>query len=121
MTPEDHRRVDAHAADETCWTISAFLCEIVERVVRRLLEAEIHTTSVAAPYEHSATRSGHRNCHMPRILKTPVGTLNLLVLASRPIARALRSGGPSSSLEVLLVLSRDASVPLWSATLRLSP
>ena len=37
----------------------------------------------AAPYERSTTRTGHRNGHKPRLLRTRVGTLNLLVPQDR--------------------------------------
>jgi putative transposase len=33
----------------------------------------------AAPYERAEKRTGHRNGHKPRTLRTRVGTLNLLV------------------------------------------
>ena len=37
----------------------------------------------AAPYERNASRTGHRNGHKPRTLRTRVGTLNLLVPQDR--------------------------------------
>ena len=61
----------------------AFLKEIVERVLQELLEAEMTEHIGAAPYERSATRSGHRNGYKPRTLRTRVGTLNLLVPQDR--------------------------------------
>ena len=60
-----------------------FLREIVEKVVQQLLEAEMTEHIGAAPYERSATRSGHRNGYKPRALRTRVGTLNLLVPQDR--------------------------------------
>ncbi len=60
-----------------------FLHEIVERVVQQLLEAEMTEHIGAAPYERSATRTGHRNGCKPRTLRTRVGTLNLLVPQDR--------------------------------------
>jgi transposase-like protein len=60
-----------------------FLCEIVERVVQQLLEAEMTEHIGAAPYERVEGRTGHRNGHKPRMLRTRVGTLNLLVPQDR--------------------------------------
>jgi putative transposase len=79
----DHRRVDAHMAQEILLDDPDFLREIVERVVQQLLEAEMTEHIGAAPYERSATRSGHRNGYKPRALRTRVGTLNLLVPQDR--------------------------------------
>ncbi len=47
----------------------AFLKEIVERVLQELLEAEMTEHIGAAPYERSATRSGHRNGYKPRMME----------------------------------------------------
>jgi putative transposase len=60
-----------------------FLRGIVERVAQQLLEAEMTEHIGAAPYERSATRSGHRNGYKPRTLRTRVGTLNLLIPQDR--------------------------------------
>jgi transposase-like protein len=60
-----------------------FLKEIVERVLQELLEAEITDHVGAAAYERSEARTGHRNGHKPRTLRTRVGTLNLLVPQDR--------------------------------------
>src|SRR5918995_977524 len=57
--------------------------EIIERVVQQVLEAEMTEHIGAAPYERSATRTGHRNGYKPRALRTRVGTLNLLVPQDR--------------------------------------
>jgi len=87
----DHRRVDAQMAQEILLDDPAFLREIVEKVVQQLLEAEMTEHIGAAPYERSATRSGHRNGYKPRALRTRVGTLNLLVpqdLKKAPSPRA---------------------------------
>jgi putative transposase len=48
-----------------------------------MLEAEITEHIGAAPYERSVTRTGHRNGHKPRTLRTRVGTLNLAVPQDR--------------------------------------
>jgi putative transposase len=80
---KDHRRVDAHMAQEILLDDPAFLGEIVERVVQQLLEAEMTEHIGAAPYERSVTCTGHRNGYKPRTLMTRVGTLNLLVPQDR--------------------------------------
>lgn len=61
----------------------SFLREIVERVVRDLLEMEMTEHIGAAPYERAERRTGHRNGYKPRSLRTRVGTLNLLVPQDR--------------------------------------
>ena len=57
-----------------------FLHEIVERVLKVLLEAEMTQHIGAAPHECTNAREGHRNGCKLRTLRTRVGTLNLLVL-----------------------------------------
>jgi transposase-like protein len=79
----DHRRLDAELAQGVLLDDPGFLKEIVERVVQELLEAEISEHIGAAPYERNATRTGHRNGHKRRTLRTRVGTLNLLVPQDR--------------------------------------
>ncbi len=79
----DHRRVDVHMAQEAVLDDPGFLREIVERVVQQLLEAEMTEHIGAAPYERVEGRTGHRNGHKPRMLRTRVGTLNLLVPQDR--------------------------------------
>src|SRR3954466_14164122 len=79
----DHRRVDAQMAQEILLDDPAFLREIVERVVQQILEAEMTEHIGAASYERSEKRTGHRNGHKPRTLRTRVGTLNLLVPQNR--------------------------------------
>jgi putative transposase len=80
---KDHRRVDAPLAQEVLLDDPAFLREIVERVVQQVLEAEMTEHIGAAPYERGEGRTGHRNGHKPRTLRTRVGTLNLLVPQDR--------------------------------------
>jgi putative transposase len=80
---KDHRRVDVQMAQEVLLDDPAFLREIVERVVQQLLEAEMTEHIGAAPYERGQGRTGHRNGHKPRALRTRVGTLNLLVPQDR--------------------------------------
>jgi transposase-like protein len=60
-----------------------FLREVLERVLQEMLEAEMTHHIGAAPYERSATRTGHRNGYKPRTLRTRVGTLKLLVPQDR--------------------------------------
>jgi transposase-like protein len=60
-----------------------FLREIVERVLQQLLEAQMDQHVGAAPYERSESRTGQRNGYKPRMLRTRVGTLNLLVPQDR--------------------------------------
>ncbi len=60
-----------------------FLREIVERVVQGILEAEMEAHIGAAPYERNKERRGQRNGYKPRMLRTRVGTLNLLIPQDR--------------------------------------
>ncbi len=80
---KDHRKVSAQIAQGILLEDPDFLREIVERVLQEMLEAEMTEHVGAAPYERSATRTGHRNGHKPRTLRTRVGTLNLLVPQDR--------------------------------------
>jgi len=80
---KDHRRVDARMAQEVLLDDPGFLREVVERVVQQVLEAEMTEHIGAAPYERAEGRTGHRNGHKPRALRTRVGTLNLLVPQDR--------------------------------------
>src|SRR5919106_3759992 len=80
---KDHRRVDVELAQEVLLDDPDFLREIVERVLQELLEAEMTEHIGAAPYERTEKRTGHRNGHKPRALRTRVGTLNLLVPQDR--------------------------------------
>jgi putative transposase len=79
----DHRRVDAQLAQGIMLDEPGFLREIVQRVLQELLEAEMTEHIGAAPYERSVTRKGQRNGYKPRMLRTRVGTLNLLVPQDR--------------------------------------
>jgi putative transposase len=80
----DHRRADTRMAQQDALLDDAgFLREIVERVLQEVLEAEMTEHVGAAPYERSAARSGQRNGHKPRTLRTRVGTLNLSVPQDR--------------------------------------
>ncbi len=79
----DHRKVDAESVQGALLDDPSFLHEIVGRVVQELLEAEMTEHIGAAPYERVEGRTGHRNGHKPRTLRTRVGTLNLLVPQDR--------------------------------------
>jgi transposase-like protein len=61
----------------------SFLKEILEQVIQELLETEMTQHIGAAPYERAENRTGRRNGHKPRTLRTRVGTLNLLVPQDR--------------------------------------
>jgi putative transposase len=80
---KDHRRVDVQMAQEVLLDDPGFLREICERVVQQVLEAEMTEHIGAAPYERGEGRTGHRNGHKQRALRTRVGTLNLLVPQDR--------------------------------------
>ena len=60
-----------------------FLREIVEQVIQGFLEAEMEAHIGAAPYERNKERRGQRNGYKPRMLRTRVGTLNLLIPQDR--------------------------------------
>ncbi len=79
----DHRRLDAQSVQGVLLDDPGFLREIVQRVLQEVLEAEMTEHVGAAPYERVEGRTGHRNGHKPRALRTRVGTLNLLVPQDR--------------------------------------
>jgi putative transposase len=80
---KDHRRLDAQLVQEVMLDDPAFLRELVERVVQQILEVEMSEHIGAAPYERAQGRTGHRNGHKPRTLRTRVGALNLMVPQDR--------------------------------------
>jgi putative transposase len=80
---EDHRRFAEEVAQGILLDDPAFLKEIVERVIQELLEAEMTEHIGAAPYERTTGRTGRRNGHKRRTLRTRVGTLNLSVPQDR--------------------------------------
>jgi putative transposase len=79
----DHRRPGVEIAQGVMLDDPDFLREIVERVLQELLEAEMTEHIGAAPHERTDARKGHRNGYKPRMLRTRVGTLNLLVPQDR--------------------------------------
>ena len=60
-----------------------FLRGLVERVVQQVLQAEMTSFLGADSYERNAERRGWRNGFKPRVLKTRVGKLELLVPKDR--------------------------------------
>jgi Transposase, Mutator family len=70
----DHRKPEVAAAQERLLDEADFLREIVQRVLQEVLEAQMTEHIGAAPYERTDARKGHLNGHMPRALKTRVGT-----------------------------------------------
>ncbi|MBC7333985.1 MAG: transposase [Actinobacteria bacterium] len=60
-----------------------FLKNIIQKLFQDILEEEMETYIGAKKYERSENRSGHRNGYKPRMLKTRVGTLYLLVPQDR--------------------------------------
>jgi transposase-like protein len=56
---------------------------LVERVVQEVLETESTRFLEAEPYERTRERRGYRHGYKPRLLKTRVGTLELLVPKDR--------------------------------------
>jgi len=81
--PTDLRRVDVELAQEVLLDDPDFLREIVERVLKEILEAQMTEHVRAAAYERTERRAGQRNGYKPRTLRTRVGTLNLLVPQDR--------------------------------------
>jgi putative transposase len=93
----DHRRVDAELVQEVLLDDPGFVREIVERVVQQILEAEMTEHQGAAPYERVEGRTGRRNGHKPRALRTRVGTLNLLVPQDLKKGPSPAGSSPASS------------------------
>jgi transposase-like protein len=60
-----------------------FLKNIIQDFCQNLLEEEMEEHLGAKKYERTDIRQGHRNGYKPRMLKTRVGTLNLLVPQDR--------------------------------------
>jgi len=60
-----------------------FLRELVERTVQQVLEAEMASFLGAETYERNDVRRGWRNGYKPRMLKTRVGELELMVPKDR--------------------------------------
>jgi len=79
----DHRRLDAQSVQGVLLDDPGFLREIVQRVLQEVLEAEMTEHVGASPYERVERRTGRRNGHKPRALRTRVGALNLLVPQDR--------------------------------------
>ncbi len=56
---------------------------LVQRVVQQVLEAEMTSFLAEDSYERTSERRGYRNGYRPRLLKTCVGELELLVPKDR--------------------------------------
>lgn len=80
---KDHRRLAEEVVQGILLDDASFLKEIVERVIQELLETEMTEHLGAAPYERVVARTGHRNGHKRRTLRTRVGTLNLMIPQDR--------------------------------------
>ena len=76
---------DSHRSQEIQALVndSDFLKDLVQNFLKQYLETEITEFLGAAPYERVDERKGHRNGYKPRMLRTRVGTLNLLVPKDR--------------------------------------
>lgn len=83
MATDQNRLKEESVQQQALLDESGFLKEIVERVLQQLLEAQMDQHIGAAPYERSESRTGQRNGYKPRMLRTRVGTLNLLVPQDR--------------------------------------
>lgn len=60
-----------------------FLRELVQRTVQQVLEAEMTSFIGAESYQRNEVRRGWRNGYKPRVLKTRVGELDLMVPKDR--------------------------------------
>ena len=60
-----------------------FLRQLVQRTVQQVLEAEMTSFLGAESYERNGERRGWRNGYKPRMLKTRVGELELMVPKDR--------------------------------------
>ncbi len=59
------------------------MAKLVEKVLNKILEAEVAEKLQAGPYERSEDRRGYRNGYREREMKTRVGTLELAVPRTR--------------------------------------
>ena len=59
------------------------MAKLVEKVLNKVLEAEVTEKLQAGPYERSEDRQGYRNGYRDREMKTRVGTLELAVPRTR--------------------------------------
>ena len=59
------------------------MAKLVEKVVNKILEAEVAEKLQARPYERSEDRRGYRNGYRHRDMKTRVGTLELAIPRTR--------------------------------------
>jgi putative transposase len=73
----------AAAAQAALLDDPAFLRGLVQEALQTILEAEMEAHLGAERYERTEGRSGYRNGHKPRTLRTRVGTLELRVPQDR--------------------------------------
>lgn len=59
------------------------MAKLVEKVLNKILEAEVTESLGVSPYERSEDRRGYRNGYRHREMKTRVGTLELAVPRTR--------------------------------------
>ena len=64
-----------------------YLRGLVERLLQQVLEAEMTSFLDAPSYKRNSTRQGWRNGYKPRMLKTRVGALELIVPNEAPSER----------------------------------
>jgi putative transposase len=74
-------------------------------VIQQILEVEMTEHIGVAPYERGATRTWHRNGYKPRVLRTRVCTLNLLVTQDREGTFSTRLFARYQRIEKALVLA----------------
>lgn len=72
-----------HLVQEVLIDDPDFLKQMVETVIQEILETQMTQHVGAEPYERNNSRKGQRNGYKPRMLRTRVGTLNLLVPQDR--------------------------------------
>ncbi len=56
---------------------------LLENILQRVLEEELTAFIGADPHERTAARNGYRNGYKPRMLKTRLGTMELMVPKDR--------------------------------------
>jgi len=80
------RRKESTQSSETprLFVEPGLLKEMLETIVREVLEEEVQQFVGAGPYERSGGRRGYRNGTKPRTMKTAVGALEFAVPQVRP-------------------------------------
>lgn len=80
---DNHPKADEEPMQHSLLDDPNFLKQIVQKTLQQILDAEVSAHIGAAPCERSENRKGHRNGYKSRMLKTRVGTLELLVPKDR--------------------------------------